>query len=230
MDPKDGAPVDAALSRETREYLLNLTRNQRQTTSRITEISEEPARTSSPDPRDADDGRPPEGYHIVEVPLQSDSEFFQMLQQELSSLGALQADEQVQMTSEISTLALEIAKVADPLKSPKASDLYAWRGIFEMYVDFGIYFSTNERDGGTRNSTVAQIQLQGFMDNLSRQESIKRLKRKESRIALRQFVRINLDLLRNLKFQEINQTAMAKILKSLKSPAVACTAGSWPGF
>lgn len=149
-----------------------------------------------------------------------------MLQQELSSLGALQVDERVQLTTEINTLAHEIAKVADPLKSPKASDLYAWRDIFEMYTESGIFFSTNERDGGTRNSTVAQTQLQGFMGILDRQEIIKRLQRKESRIALGQFLRINLDLLRSLKFQEINQTAMAKILKSKMSMGSACTSES----
>lgn len=149
-----------------------------------------------------------------------------MLQQELSSLGALQANERVQLTTEINTLAHEIAKVADPLKSHKASDLYAWRDIFEMYIESGIFFSTNERNGGTRNSTVAQTQLQGFMDILDRQASTKRLKRNESRIALEQFLRINLDLLRNLKFQEINQTAMAKILKSKKILASVYTTGS----
>ena len=214
VDPKDGAPVDAALSPETRDYLQNLTRIQRPTESRITEISEGPTYTVSVELQNAVHSRPAEGYHKVEVPLQSDSEFFQMLQQELTSLGVLQDDERVQMTTEINTLAHELARVADPLKGPKASDLYAWRDIFEMYIESGIFFSTNERGGGTRNSNEAQIQLQGFITKLERQESIKRLKRKESRIALGQFLHINLDLLRNLKFQEINQTAMAKILKS----------------
>lgn len=226
VDPKDGAPVDAALSPETREYLQNLTRNQRQTSPRITEIPEEPACDLFTESHNSFHGGPSETYHKVEVPLQSDSEFFQMLQQELSSLGALQANERVQMTTEINTLAHEIAKVANPLKSHKASDLYAWRDIFEMYIESGIFFSTNERNGGTRNSTVAQTQLQGFMDILDRQASTKRLKRNESRIALEQFLRINLDLLRNLKFQEINQTAMAKILKSKKILASVYTTGS----
>lgn len=140
-----------------------------------------------------------------------------MLQQELSSIGTLQANERVQMTTGIDSLAQEIAKAANPLKSPKASDLYAWRDIFEMYIESGIFFSTNEQDGGPRDSTVAQKQLQSFMNTLDRQESLKRLKRRESRVALGQFLCINVDLLRNLKFQEINQTAMAKILKS-RSP------------
>lgn len=214
VDPKDGAPVDAALSPDTREYLQNLTRKQRQTNPRITEIVDEAERTLSSEPHNVSQGRPSEAYHRVEVPLQSDSEFFQMLQQELSSLGALQAGERVQMTTDINTLGREIAKAANPLQSPKASDLYAWRDIFEMYLEAGIFFSTNEHDGGTRNSTVAQAQLQRFMNNLDRVESLKKLKRKESRIALGKFLAINLDLMRNLKFQEINQTAMGKILKS----------------
>jgi len=218
VDPKDGAPVDVALSPETRQYLQNLTRKQHQTGPRITEIAEEPARALPSGPHNVPQGRTPEAYHKVEVPLQSDSEFFQMLQQELSSIGTLQANERVQMTRGIDSLAQEIAKAANPLKSP---DLYAWRDVFEMYIESGIFFSTNEHDGGPRDSTVAQTQLQSFMNSLDRQESLKRLKRKESRIALGQFLCINVDLLRNLKFQEINQTAMAKILKS-RSPEPEC--------
>lgn len=214
VNSNDGAPVDAALSPETREYLQNLTRNQRRTSPRMTEIADEPVRALSSESYNVAQDRPSETYHKVEVPLQTDSEFFQMLRQELSSLGTLQAEERVQLTTGINTLARQIAKVANPLQSPKVSDLYAWRDIFDMYIECGVFFSTNEQDGGTRNSTVAQAQLQKFMNNLDMQESSKRLKRKESRIALAQFLRINLDLLCNLKFQEINQTAMAKILKS----------------
>lgn len=246
VDPKDGAPVDAALSPETREYLQNLTLSQRQAKARIMEVLDEPTDVSPVEQYHETDaslginsgvssetalGAAPlnelsEAYQKVEVPLRSDSEFFQMLRQELSSLDALQAHERDQLTGEVNSLAHDISKVADPSRSLKVSDLYAWRDIFDMYIESKIFFSTNERDGGSRNSTVAQTQLQLFTDKLHRQRSVKNLKRKESRIALGQFVRVNLDLLRNLKFQEINHTAMAKILKSKKPQDDASGTGS----
>lgn len=226
--------MDAALSPETRDYLQNLTLRQQEAKSRGMEHVPEAVHDSLVEEYCEVDGsvdmnsgvspgtssgaellhEPSAAYRTVEVPLQSDSEFFQMLRQELSSLDALQSHERDGLTWEVNSLARDISRVAIPAGGYKTSDLYAWREIFEMYIEAKIFFSTDERDGGSRNSSVAQSQLQIFTDKLDGQGSIRKLKRKESRLAVGQFVRINLNLLRNLKFQEINHTAMAKILKS----------------
>ena len=230
--------MDAALSVETREYLQNLTKSQRQVDSRLTELSgealcvrsveEHPSIHQSAMVEPSNDpgtglGAEPfaasEVYLKVEVPLHSDWEFFEMLRQELSNLHTLQASERDQLTDAVNILVHDMSKVSNPSKGLKASDLYAWREIFEFYIESEVFFSTKDRNGGSRNSMIAQRQLEWFTDKLYVQGDITKLKRKESHIALEQFLRINLDLLRNLKFQEINQTAMAKILKSMSPQA-----------
>jgi E3 ubiquitin-protein ligase BAH len=88
----------------------------------------------------------------------------------------------------------------------------------DIYLQAGIFFSTNELDHGSRDSTVALRQLQWFQSEVTKRKLLELCKLPASRQALDRFVSINVTLLRNLKFQEINQTAIAKIIKS-KSPS-----------
>lgn len=240
VDVRDGSPIDASLSPETRAYLQNLAGKQRDnklsrsrssdgesTTSNGTGITEgeNPYVTElvmgSFGP-EATKGHP-ETSRRVEVPLRSDSEFFRLLNLELSELNALQLREQAQLLAEISCLGEDISKVARPSQVLKRTDLYVWREIFSIYTDCKIFFSTDERDRFHRNSATAQKQLQAFSSKIHELGLLKTL-RKESRVALDCFLRINLTLLRNLKFQELNGTAMTKILKSMPClPPVTCT-------
>jgi hypothetical protein len=84
----------------------------------------------------------------------------------------------------------------------------------DIYLQAGIFFSTNELDHGSRDSTVALRQLQWFQSEVIKRKLLELCKLPASRQALDRFVSINVTLLRNLKFQEINQTAIAKIIKS----------------
>ena len=85
----------------------------------------------------------------------------------------------------------------------------------EIYLQAGIFFSTNELDHGTRNSTAALRQLQWFQSEVTKRKLVESCKLPASRQVLTRFVSINVTLLRNLNFQEINQKALAKILKSM---------------
>lgn len=143
-----------------------------------------------------------------------DSEFFGLLKNDVSSLGAIQEAEQRSMTDEIRALGKEIAKLAVPAKSNK-TDLGRWRNIFDLYLQAGVFFSTNELDHGSRTSSVALRQLQWFQAQVTKLDLPMSFKLVRSREALDRFTRINMALLRNLKFQEINQLAISKILKSL---------------
>ncbi|KAI9822356.1 MAG: hypothetical protein M1827_000075 [Pycnora praestabilis] len=235
VDPRNGIAVDAVLSAETVECLQNLVVSQRVSSSRQQLLLEE-ANTSmvldnSPEERpkgteqvgDVVSGFLQEEssevhgdaseFQRIEVPLTSDLEFFHLLKTELSSLDELQASEQRHMTKEIVSLGSGISQVVAPSTRIPKTDLYTWRAIFELYVDCKIFFSTNEQDAGSRDFSKAQMQLAIFLDKLKQQSIVKKFKRKESRAALEEFIRINLDLLRNLRFQEINHTAMTKILK-----------------
>lgn len=92
--------------------------------------------------------------------------------------------------------------------------MYRWRELFEIYLEAGVFFSTHEQDHGARDSTTAARQLQWFQKEVIRKDLVSSFKLPSSHQALNRFVEINIMLLRNLKFQEINQKAISKILKS----------------
>jgi E3 ubiquitin-protein ligase BAH len=149
----------------------------------------------------------------IEVPLTFDAEFFEILRGDVTILDSLQAEEQKVMTEEIKSLGKEVAKVTDPSKYGKC-DLERWRELFDIYIQAGIFFSTNELDHGTRNSAVALKQLQWFQAEVMKRGLVKSFKIPASREAFNMFTSLNLTLLRNIKFLEINQLAISKILKS----------------
>jgi E3 ubiquitin-protein ligase BAH len=150
----------------------------------------------------------------VEVPLRFDSEFFGLLQGEVSTLDNIQAGEHISITKDIKILSNDVSKIVNPYKSSK-TDLARWREIFDVYLQAGIFFSTNELDHGSRTSMVARKQLQWFEQEVTKRGVAKSFKLSASRGALQRFLAINMTLLQNLKFQEINQLAISKILKSM---------------
>lgn len=237
VNPRNGVPVDASLSRETRAYLQSLTNGTSDISGAAAQVLDD-----HPDliPVDVDAeakskvlGRPKVGigcdpgrYPLdpiddicskVEVPLRYDSEFFTTLNLELSGLHDLQAHERSELTKEICRLGQDISKLAAPAQGFAKTDLYAWREIFGLYADSKIFFSTNEQDEFCRDSSTAQKQLHDFSAKLCKLTGSKIFRRKDSYRALERFLQINLTLLRNLKFQELNYTAMTKILKSKPS-------------
>ena len=149
----------------------------------------------------------------VEVPLIFDAEFFELLQEDVINLNMLQASEQKGMNNEIVALSTEVINLTKPSKFSK-TDLYRWRELFNIYLQASIFFSTHELDHGTRDSTIALQQLEWFQSEVTKRRLVDSFKLPSSRQALDRFININMTLLRNLKFQEINQKAITKILKS----------------
>ena len=92
-----------------------------------------------------------------------------------------------------------------------------WREIFELYIQANIFFSSSDQDYGPRKATTAAERLQQFSSQTRDRQVAKSFKRKESADALDQFLRLNAQLLQHLRFQEINSTALFKILKSRRS-------------
>jgi E3 ubiquitin-protein ligase BAH len=148
------------------------------------------------------------------VPLTSDAEFFGLLRDDVLSLDALQVKEQKAMMDEAKALGKEVSKVVTPFKATN-TDLDRWRELFDIYLQAEVFFSTNELDHGSRNSITALKQLQWFQAEVTKRGLSKAFKLSASRDAFEKFARINMTLLCNLKFQEINQLAISKILKSM---------------
>ena len=216
IDPEDGSPMDAWLSPETRRYLRRLARGSSASTvtspEEVDTPEEELQRQLSTNGETANGVNGHDVLETVEIPLTSDSEFFQILRQELISLDALQSKEQKNIEGEIAELAhaIQTLKVSKSKKSK--SQVEEWRRIFEVYTAYQVFLSSNEADAGSRDSVHAQRQLQNFNKEVSQALQNQPIS-KDANVALDQFLQINYDLLRLLKFQEINRTALSKIMK-----------------
>ncbi|KAL2135672.1 hypothetical protein VTI74DRAFT_7353 [Chaetomium olivicolor] len=152
----------------------------------------------------------------VKIPLETDARFFGLLQSDVTELDTLQDRERQSMNEQIHTLGTEIAEVAKPKKGLinfSKSDLYRWREIFELYLAAEVFFSTNESAGGLRKSEKAQKQLVWFQDEVNKRQLPQKFKIESSAAAYAHFLSLNATLLQNLQFQELNQTAVTKIIK-----------------
>jgi E3 ubiquitin-protein ligase BAH len=81
-------------------------------------------------------------------------------------------------------------------------------------MDAQVFFSSHERDHGTRTSARALSQLVSFQDQVEAHQLPSRFRRPDSSLAYARFLSLNAAILKRLKFQEINQRAVTKILKS----------------
>ena len=152
--------------------------------------------------------------NIMEISLTSNTRFFKILMSQLSALSNVQHQEQLDLTGVILLLGRKICDVVEPARSPSKTDLYIWREIFALYAECQIFFSTSEQVIFSRDSLLAGAQLEVFSTKLNERELVKKFRRRDSRSALETFVRINVSLLRHLRFQELNVLAITKILKS----------------
>ncbi|KAI4286154.1 MAG: hypothetical protein L6R38_000136 [Xanthoria sp. 2 TBL-2021] len=149
----------------------------------------------------------------VEVPLRNNDEFFHILQHCLSGLNALHGQEKTALSQEIGDLSKVVSRLARPVKGMQRTDLYAWREIFNLYLESNVFFSTNESESSSRSPAQAQRQLQVFSNRLDNLQKSNTILLKDSKAALRRFLLVNANLLRILKFQQLNMRAAGKILK-----------------
>lgn len=238
MDPNTGSPQDAWLTEETRQSLQKLAGLPRDPLppaevngdllalavkeDLIPDAPYTPGHTGRNLSDDEDDDvgndavanvhRSSVPLEEIEMPLISNSEFFQVLRKELARLDELQAAEQRRLEDEIKHLGKELTTMVAAGSKKSKTDTQAWREIFRIYVESEIFFSARERDHGTRNSEKASQQLENFVTTIKRDGRAAKLTR-EGRIAFERFIQINNSLLQYLRFQELNQTALKKIMK-----------------
>ncbi|KAI5306554.1 hypothetical protein KEM56_000286 [Ascosphaera pollenicola] len=152
------------------------------------------------------------GRHVIEIPLSYDAEFFGMVRHKLRALEELQLQQENEMNRNIQQLALQVSNAIQK-PAPKSSALmYAWREIFRMYLEFQIFFSTEENRGGQRDAASACQRFASFEEVLKKSHLSRKLN-KSGRHTLDLFLSFNRALLRSIKFLEINTTALRKILK-----------------
>ncbi|KAI9833851.1 MAG: hypothetical protein M1826_006374 [Phylliscum demangeonii] len=168
------------------------------------------------------------GTQRLIVPLSSDSEFFGLLKLGLSDIDQLRAQEQQEMSEQVAQVGDLIVRATTP--SRRTTDLGPWRTIFELYLEGAIFFSTREQDHGVRDAASAGRQLQWFFDEAERRGVRRAFRSRESSAALESFVRLNGRLLRNVTFQELNRTAIVKILKKFNRQTALRAMTTLPHF
>ncbi|KAJ9126723.1 hypothetical protein QFC24_001754 [Naganishia onofrii] len=173
---------------------------------------------------------------IISVP--SDVAFFELLCQALNSLSDLH-DKQQRLFNEavkrlcqlisssitpsssgnpikklhFSTKRLDKSQFSGPVPTEYSkSDLYAWREIFTLWIEAQIFESSSERDRGERSVEEAEIRLKAFAAEVVKRGLGDRrtLRRKESREAWEEFLRLNMLLLDLKRFQLANVNAARK--------------------
>ncbi|SPO01305.1 uncharacterized protein DNG_03981 [Cephalotrichum gorgonifer] len=230
---QDDILVDATLSEETRAFLKTLVASHDLPLGPREETTAEPAPPSSPNLPSAS---PPirgaaspggDAHSHFEVPLIYDGEFFNILLNNVIKLDSLQATQERSMSSEIVALGQDIARLSKPTHLAK-NDLERWRAIFGLYLDAGVFFSTREEDHGYRDNGLAARQLTWFRSEMQRLDLARGFRLRGSRVALDRFLRLNVDLLRNLHFQEINKLAVTKILKKFDKRTSLAVSKTFP--
>ncbi|KAK5275431.1 hypothetical protein LTR40_013046, partial [Exophiala xenobiotica] len=193
LDPRDGSPMDAWLTPDTRRILRRLARNTRGSILSPARRNEsanrhpEDSRGLANDNVDDGDVAPDDEEQqpqTIEVPLTSDSEFFQILRRELADLDRLQDSEQSRIQNEITQLGRELRILQSSKSKRSKQEIEIWRKIFELYSDAEIFMSSHEADAGARDAEHAQMQYSNFNKSLAaHQDEVLRLG-KDANIAL----------------------------------------------
>ncbi|KAG8738871.1 hypothetical protein FRC10_006420 [Ceratobasidium sp. 414] len=177
-----------------------------------------PPHTTHEPPLESSDDRDTQG---VIMPLAADTAFHRLLASALSALASLQARTQTQVSDQVIALADTIASCSGPPARSHKSDLYAWREIFQLWVECQIYRGgATERERasgecGIRSVAEAEKRLGMFASEVVKRGLGDRrtLKSVKSREALETFLNLNVHILDLKKFQLANAEAARKILK-----------------
>ncbi|ODV83189.1 hypothetical protein CANARDRAFT_9765 [[Candida] arabinofermentans NRRL YB-2248] len=150
-------------------------------------------------------------YYEITIDLHEDTKFFQTLYEELEELSEFKSQREKEIISNVEKLASLISKVGSP--NVKKSDMYAWREIFQLYIETEIFFSTSERSTGNTSIEQSKARLVNFLNSVEKNSLRKRFKNKGSAEAFTEFKAMNMEILKVSSFQTINNMAVYKILK-----------------
>ncbi|KAI8140701.1 SPX domain-containing protein [Fennellomyces sp. T-0311] len=163
----------------------------------------------------------------IVIELERDDEFFTALMKELDEAALLQDITSQQFEHDVNELERRMAKVASP---NHVSDMYAWRAIFNLYMDAQIFRGKVESDRTIRSVKKSKEQLEWFTTQLKDQNVLARLKSKASKDSFEQFIALNTELITMKHYQLLNQTAVTKILKKHDKRSGLTASTSFPTF
>ncbi|KAL7276271.1 hypothetical protein RUND412_000737 [Rhizina undulata] len=231
---KQGIPLDLNLSEKTKEAILKLKDSSRRTESEECLENGEDYHSISRDSSDRSSSHAADkesNVATIEVPLYSDHEFFQILTSELASLDALQTRAEADIKQDVRKLGNAVTAVATPKSLSSRSDLYPWREIFRIYIESGVFFSTLEIEAH-RERSVEKVQerLNRFITEVDRLKLRSTFKSPESTFLFARFIELNKSILKLLKFQAMNKTAMTKILKKFDKRTALEAQRTFPVF
>ena len=216
-DGKTGQFLDAGLTAKTKAFLDDPTSASRSVSvARSDDLNT--SRAGYIEASDKTDELARSDVKWTQVPLSAMTKFFDSLDPKLAQLEVLQESEAHRLENSIVQLGQDVQALTEPVAS-KASkykaqaDVETWRQLFALYIESAVFFSSYEQDHGSRDYAKAKQQLELFSNTLVKRNLVNNFKRPQSKLAFDRFVTINLDILRVIRFQEINSMAVRKILK-----------------
>ncbi|KAJ3045415.1 hypothetical protein HDV00_010285 [Rhizophlyctis rosea] len=157
----------------------------------------------------------------VKLTLKMDHKFFQELAASVNAVAEFEKQKKAAFEDKLE----ELSKALTEASSPYGKDMYAWRNILAAYMDSEIWLVDHAKDrpvAGSRNM------LQEFGKRVSENRMDSKLKGRSSQKALECFFEVNQELLRVRQFDEINHTAVYKILKKHDKRTLLTASSSFP--
>ncbi|KAI9493247.1 SPX domain-containing protein [Zychaea mexicana] len=168
---------------------------------------------------------PKKAMRSLVIELERDDEFFTALMKELDQAALLQDINSQQFEHDVNELERRMAKTASP---SHISDMYAWRAIFNLYMDAQVFRGKVEKDRSIRSVQKSKDQMEWFTEQLKTQNILSQLKSKASKDTFEQFIALNTELITMKHYQLLNQTAVTKILKKHDKRSGLTASSSFP--
>lgn len=177
--------------------------------------------------------RPPhQGVQTIQIKLDSDVEFFDMLSEEVDKLDKLQLREKSAVLLNISQLGAQVSILVRPNnKGKQNADLEAWRKILRLYEDAGIFRPSSEVQRRSHTPEKAAMQLAWFIEQVHEAKVIEDSpKTLRSRALYNTFYTLNFAIVQQIKFHSMNRQAMGKILKKFDKRTALTAKETFPNF
>ena len=227
VDSKTGAPLDAKLAPATKIALQKLAQHEIVTAGRREHLGDAPMHAlhavksvELDDEGEDSPTRVPQDARWVQLPLTSAKIFFDLLSPKLEELERLREAETTKLEGEIFDLGEALENVIQPVREGFEAkrdvsyrDLYFWREMFRLYIEDPVFYSQTEQNGGAINFAEAKKRLEAYDERLRATGLLAKMKTPRAQQAAKQFLDLNVDILRIMHFQEMNAKAMTKILK-----------------
>ena len=222
VDSQTGRPLDATLAPETRETFRGLARHEMVAKGRRGSLGGAVQRPQTRKSSVVSESEVDEVQTArwVQVPLASAKDFFNLLEPRLQELETLRKAETAKLEAEILDLGDAVENVVQPVREGFEAkrdvsyrDLYFWREMFRLYMEKPIFYAETEVRRGALTFSEAKSRLQAYDTQLRDTGLLAKMKTSAAKQAARDFLDLNVDILKVMHFQEMNSRAMTKILK-----------------